>query len=126
MRDRTLKERLGSPAPPAAGDTSAAVAVGAHRLSRLAGYTIPRAVSPIPMSYIETLPSTLDGCIIKVPETLEEKVRFGILADAGLLLSGPRAESYHKLHFRIQKERSTQEARRKAYKREDHRTFNSD
>jgi hypothetical protein len=40
---------------------------------------------------------------------------FGILQDAGMLMLGLRAENYHKLHFRIQKERSTQEARRRAY-----------
>jgi hypothetical protein len=57
---------------------------------------------------------------------VQEQVLFRILADTGLLLSGPRAESYPRLHFRIQKERSTQEARRRGYKREDHRTFNSD
>ncbi len=42
VRYQTLQDRLGNPAPPAAGDTSAAVADGAQRLSRLAGYTIPR------------------------------------------------------------------------------------
>ncbi len=61
VRYKTLKERLGSPAPAAAGETSAAVAEGAHQLSRLASYTIPRAVSPIPKSCFESLPSTLDG-----------------------------------------------------------------
>jgi hypothetical protein len=74
LRDRTIKERLGSMAPLVAGETSAAVVTGAHRLSPLAGYTIPRAVSPIAMSYIETLPFTLHGCIIRAPETVEEKV----------------------------------------------------
>jgi hypothetical protein len=50
VRNRTLKERLGKAALPAAGETSATVATGAHRLSLLAGYTIPRAVSPIAKS----------------------------------------------------------------------------
>ncbi len=126
IRDRNLKERLCKAALPAAGETSLAVATCAHRLSLLAGYTIPRAVSPIAKSYILILPSTLDGCFIRAPETVEEKVLFGILADAGLLQSGPRAESYPRLHFWIQKERSTQEARRGGYKREDLRTLNSD
>jgi hypothetical protein len=126
VRDRTLKERLGKATLPAAGETSAAVAAGAHRLSHLAGYTIPRAVSPIAKSYIEILPTTLDGCIIRAPETMQEQVLFRILVNAGLLLSGPRAENYPRLHFRLQKERSTQEARWKGYRREDHRTFNSD
>jgi hypothetical protein len=81
MRYETLKERLGSPAPPAAGETSAVVTEGVRRLCRLVGYTIPRAVSPIPKSYFESLPSTLDGCIIRAPETVQEQLLFEILAD---------------------------------------------
>jgi hypothetical protein len=54
VRDRTLKERLGSPVLPAAGETSGAMAGGTQQLSRLAYYTIPRAVSPVPKDYIET------------------------------------------------------------------------
>ncbi len=93
VRYQTVKERLGSPAPPAAGETSAAAAENTHRLSLLAGYTIPGAVSPIPKCYFESLPKTLDGCIIRAPETLQEKLLFWILADAGMLLSGKRADS---------------------------------
>jgi hypothetical protein len=39
--------RPGKPAPPAAGETSAVVADRAERLCRMAGYKIPRRVSPI-------------------------------------------------------------------------------
>jgi len=120
VRCRTMKERLGSPVPPAAGETSAA-AGGAHKLSRLAGYTIPRVVSPISKCYFESfesLPPTLEGCIIRCPETTQERLLFGILADAGMVLSGRRAERYRKPHFRIQKERT--------HRREDHRKTYSD
>ncbi len=54
--------RSGKPAPPAAGETSMAVADSAERLCRLAGYKIPRRVSPIRKCYLEsfeTLPTTL-------------------------------------------------------------------
>jgi hypothetical protein len=70
VRYQTVKDRLGSPASPAAGETSAAAAESAHRLSLLAGYTIPRVVSPIPKCYFETfesLPPTLEDCVIKTP-----------------------------------------------------------
>jgi hypothetical protein len=52
-----MKDRLGSPAPPAAGETSAVAAESAQRLSRLADYTIPRVVSPIPKCYFESFES---------------------------------------------------------------------
>jgi hypothetical protein len=70
VRYQTVKDRLGSPAPPAAGETSAAAAESAHRLSLLAGFTIPRVVSPIPKCYFksfESLPPTLEDCVIKKP-----------------------------------------------------------
>jgi hypothetical protein len=113
VRDRTSKERLGNAALPAAGETSAAAC--AYCLSFLAGYTILRAISPIAKSYIEALPTALDGCIIRALETMQDQVLFRILADAGLLLSGPRAEHYPRLHFRFQKGRYTQEAGKKRY-----------
>ncbi len=121
VRCWTMKERLGGPVPPAAGETSAAAAGGAHKLSRQAGYTIPRVVSPLQKCYFESFESlspTLEGCIIRCPETTQERLLFGILADAGMVLSGKQAESYTKLHFRIQKE--------KTHRREDYRKFNSD
>ncbi len=57
VRYQTVKDRLGSPAPLAAGATSAAAAESAHRLSLLAGYTIPRVVSPMPKCYFESFPA---------------------------------------------------------------------
>jgi hypothetical protein len=54
-------------------------ATDAHWLSFLAGYTIPRAVSPFAKCFAESLPSTLDGCIIRAPETQQERMLFGIL-----------------------------------------------
>ncbi len=121
MRYQTVKDRLGNPAPPAAGETSAAAADGAQRLGRLAGYTIPRIVSPIPKCFFESfesLPPTLENCVIRTPETMQERLPFGIMVDAGMVLSGKQSESYTKPHFRIQKERT--------HRREDHRKFNSD
>jgi hypothetical protein len=53
---QTVKNRLGSPAPPAARETSTAAVESAQRLSNLSGYTMPRVVSPIPF---ESLPSEM-------------------------------------------------------------------
>jgi hypothetical protein len=120
VREWHVKDRLGNPAPPAAGETSASAADGAERLCRLAGYTIPRLVSPIwkcSFESFETLPSTLENCAIRAPETTQERLLFGILVDAGMVLSGKQAVSYTKPHFRFQKERTQ--------RREDHRKFNS-
>ncbi len=67
--------RPGEPPPPAAGETSAAAADAAERLSKIAGYKIPRRISPIRKCYLENfkaLPTTLDGCIIRAPETTQE------------------------------------------------------
>jgi hypothetical protein len=110
----------GQPLPAAGEETSAAAAESAHRLTRLAGYTIPRVVSPIPRCYFESFESfpTLEDCIIKIPETLQEKLLFGILVDAGMVLSGKQVESYNKLHFRIQKKRR--------HRKEDHRKPSGD
>jgi hypothetical protein len=108
--------RPGKPAPPAAGETSAAAAVSAERLCRMAGYKIPRRVSPIHKCYLEsfeTLPMPLDGCIVRAPETTQERFLFGILVDAGMVLSGRQAKDYIRPHFQFQR-------------REDSRKFYSD
>ncbi len=102
-------ERLskpGKPAPPAAGGTSAAAADAAERLSKLAGYNykIPRRISPIRKCYLENfqaLPTTLDGCIVRASETTQERVLFGILMDAGMVLSGREAKDYNRTHFKL-------------------------
>ncbi len=83
--------RPSNPAPPAAGETSPAAADAAERLSKLAGYNykIPRRISPIHKCYLENfqaLPTTLDGCISRAPETTQERVLFGTLMDAGMVL----------------------------------------
>ncbi len=86
--------RPGKPAPPAAGETSAAAADAAERLCKIAGYKISRRISPIRKCYLENfqaLPATLDGCIIRTPEKTQERVLFGILMDAGMVLSGREA-----------------------------------
>jgi hypothetical protein len=97
--------RPGKPAPPAAGETSAAAADNAERLCQLAGYKIPRLVSPIRKCYLEsfkTLPITLDGCIVRDPKTTQERFLFGILVDAGMVLSG-KPKDYIRPHFQFQR-----------------------
>jgi hypothetical protein len=100
--------RPGKPAPPAAGETSAAAANAAERLCKIAGYKIPRRISPIRKCYLENfqaLPATLDGCIVKTPETTQERVLFGIPMDAGMVLSGREAKDYNRPHFKLQRKR---------------------
>ncbi len=92
--------------PSAAGGTSAAVAGAAERLSKIAGYKIPRLVSPIREGYFENfqaLPEILDGCIIRAPETIQDKFFFSVLMEAGMVLSGREARDYSGAHFRLQR-----------------------
>jgi hypothetical protein len=100
------------PALPAAGETSAAAADTAERLSKLAGYRcsykIPRLVSPIRESYLENfqaLPEILDGCVIRAPETNQERFFFSVLMEAGMVLTGEKAKNYNKAHFRLQRKK---------------------
>ncbi len=100
--------RPGKPALPAAEETSAAAADTAERLSKLAGYKIPRRISPIRKCYLENfqaLPATLDGCIVRAPETTQERFFFGILVEAGMVLSGQEARDYNRTHFKLQRKR---------------------
>ncbi len=102
--------RPGKPALPAAGETSAAAADAAERLSKLAGYSykIPRRISPIRKCYLENfqaLPATLDGCIVRAPETTQERFFFGILMEAGMVLSVKEAKDYNRTHFKLQRKR---------------------
>jgi hypothetical protein len=100
--------RPGKPAPPAAGETSAAAADAAERLCKIAGYKIPRRISPIRKCYLENfqaLPTTLDGCITMAPETTQERVLFGILMDAGMVLSSREAKDYNRTHFKLQRKK---------------------
>jgi hypothetical protein len=102
--------RPAKPALPAAGETSAAAADTAERLSKLAGYSykIPRLVSPIRESYLENfqaLPEILDGCIIRAPETTQERFFFSVLMEAGIGVSGEEAKNYNRTHFKLQRKK---------------------
>ncbi len=100
--------RPGKPAPPAAGETGAAAADTAKRLRIMAGYKIPRRISPIRKCYLENfqaLPATLDGCIVRAPEMTQERVLFGILMDAVMVLSGREAKDYNRPQFKLQRKR---------------------
>jgi hypothetical protein len=102
--------RPAKPALPADGETSAAAACAAERLSKIAGYRcgykIPRLVSPIREGYLENfqaLPEILDGCIIRAPEMIQYKFFFSVLMEAGMVLSGREARDYSGAHFRLQR-----------------------
>ena len=102
--------RPDKPAPPAAGETSAAAADAAERLSKLAGYSykIPRRISPIRKCYLENfqaLPTTMDGCITMAPETTQDKFFFSVLMEARMVLSGREARDYSGAHFRLQRKK---------------------
>jgi hypothetical protein len=69
---------------------------------------VPRRVSPIRKSYLENfqaLPETLDGCIVRAPETIQERFFFGILMEAGIVLSGKEARDYNRTHFKLQRKK---------------------
>ncbi len=102
--------RPAKPALPAAGETSAAAAGAAKRLGGATGsrpgYKIPRLVSPIRGSYLENfqaLPEVLDSCIIRAPETTQDKFIFSVLMETGMVLSGREARDYSRAHFRLQR-----------------------
>ncbi len=102
--------RPAKPALPAAGETSAAAAGAAERLGRVTGsrpsYKIPRLVSSIREGYLENfqaLPGILDSCIIRAPETTQDKFIFSVLMETGMVLSGREARDYSGAHFRLQR-----------------------
>ncbi len=69
-------------------------------------YRIPRLVSPIREGYLENfqvLPEILDSCIIRAPETAQDKFIFSVLMEAGMVLSGMEARDYNGAHFRLQR-----------------------
>ena len=75
--------RPARPALPAAGETSAAVAGAARQPNGVSGsrpgYRIPRLISPTREGYFENfqaLPGVLDDCIIRAPETIQDKFFF--------------------------------------------------
>jgi hypothetical protein len=102
--------RPAKPALPAAGETGAAVAGAARQASGVSGsrsaYKIPRLISPIQGSYLENfqaLPGVLDDCIIRAPETIQDKFFFSVLMESGLMLSGRAAREYSGAHFKFQR-----------------------
>jgi len=70
------------------------------------GYKIPRLLSPIQGGYLENfqaLPGVLDDCIIRVPETVQDKFFFSVLMESGLMLSGRAAREYSGAYFKFQR-----------------------
>ncbi len=107
--------RPAKPALPAAGETSAAAAGAARQASGVSGsrsgYKIPRLVSPIQGGYLENfqaLPGVLDNCIIRAPETSQDKFFFSVLMEAGLVLSGRAAREYSGAYFKFQRKTERQ------------------
>ncbi len=108
--------RPAKPALPAAGETSAAVAGAARQASGVSGsrssFKIPRLISPIQGGYLENfqdLPGVLDDCIIRAPETAQDKFFFSVLMEAGLVLSGRAAREYSGAHFKFQRKPERQQ-----------------
>ncbi len=104
------------PAPPAAGETSAAMAGAARQASEVSGsrssFKIPRLISPIQGGYLENfqaLPGVLDDCIIRAPETAQDKFFFSVLMEAGIVLSGRAAREYSGAHFKFQRKPERQQ-----------------
>ena len=102
------------PALPAAGEASAAAAGAARQASGVSGsrsgYKIPRLLSPTQGGYLENfqaLPGVLEDCIIRVPETVQDK--FSVLMESGLMLSGRAAREYSGAHFKFQRKPERQQ-----------------
>ena len=51
------------------------------------------------------MPEVLGGCIIKAPETNQERFFFSVLMEAGMVLSGEKAKNYNKAHFKLQRQK---------------------
>ena len=49
------------------------------------------------------LPEALNNCIIRVPETIQDRFFFSVLMEAGMVLSGRAAREYSGAHFRFQR-----------------------
>ncbi len=45
----------------------------------------------------------LDDCIIRAPETIQDKFFFSVLMESGLMLSGRAAREYSGAHFKFQR-----------------------
>ncbi len=55
------------------------------------------------MENFQALPEVLDNCIIRAPETIQDKFFFSVLMEAGMVLSGREARDYGGAHFRLQR-----------------------
>jgi hypothetical protein len=104
------ESRPAKTALPAAGEVSAAAAGAARQASGVSGsrssYKIPRLLSPIQGGYLENfqaLPGVLEDCIIRIPETVQDKFFFSVLMESGLMLSGRAAREYSGAHFKFQR-----------------------
>ena len=55
------------------------------------------------MENFQALPEVLDDCIIRAPETIQDRFFFSVLMEAGMVLSGREARDYSVAHFRLQR-----------------------
>jgi hypothetical protein len=53
----------------------------------------------------------LDDCIIRAPETIQDKFFFSVLIEARMVLSGRAARDYRGAHFRLQRKPEGQSLR---------------
>ncbi len=61
------------------------------------------------MENFQALPGVLDDCIIRAPETVQDKFFFSVLMEAGIVLSGRAAREYSGAHFKFQKKPERQQ-----------------
>jgi hypothetical protein len=102
--------RPAGPALPPTREVGAAAAGAVQQAGGVSGscssYKIPRLLSPIQGGYMENfqaLPKVLEDCIIRIPETVQEKFFFSVLMESGLMLSGRAAREYSGAHFKFQR-----------------------
>ncbi len=55
------------------------------------------------MENFQALPGVFDDCIIKAPETIQDKFFFSVLMESGLMLSGRTAREYSGAYFKFQR-----------------------
>ncbi len=51
------------------------------------------------MENFQALPKVLEDCIIRIPETVQDKFFFSVLMESGLMLSGRAAREYSGAHL---------------------------
>jgi hypothetical protein len=51
----------------------------------------------------QALPEVLNDCVIRVPETVQDRFLLSVLMEAGMVLSGRAAREYSGAHFRLQR-----------------------